>query len=54
MNKFTANYSKFYDYKDIKLVIKFLSQKNVSIYDTKDNYYTIEEFAKIIGFNTDA
>lgn len=53
-NKFIANYSKFYDYKDIKSVIKFLSQKNVSIYDTKDNYYTIEEFAKIIGFNTDA
>ena len=50
-NKFTANYSEFYDYKDIKSVIKFLSQRNVFIYDVEDNCYTVEEFAKIIGFN---
>lgn len=51
-NKFTANCSEFYNCNDIKSVIKFLSQKNVFIYDFEDNCYTVEEFAKIIGFDT--
>lgn len=50
-NKFTFNPNNFYDCNDIKSVMRFLSQKNISIYDNKDKYYTIEEFAKIIGFN---
>lgn len=53
-NKFTFNPNNFYDYNDIKSVMRFLSQKNISIYDNKDKHYTVEEFAKIIGFNTDA
>lgn len=50
-NKFTVNCSEFYDCNDIKSVMRFLSQKNVFIYDFEDNCYTVEEFAKIIGFN---
>lgn len=50
-NKFIFHPNYFYDYNDIKSVMRFLSQKNISIYDNKDKYYTIEEFAKIIGFD---
>lgn len=50
-HKFTFNPNNFYDCNDIKSVMRFLSQKNISIYDNKDKYYTIEEFAKIIRFD---